>query len=329
MTSPRFTLLQSRWWRRVREQQGWTALSDKPLVLCRRVGPLRLAYSPHAFAAEPGRPTREYVARLRAIAAAADPSPQLLRWDIPFADREGLGDDLAAEGLRPSPVRVQPASTVVVGLGEGEEACLAAMKGKWRYNIRLAQRKGVVVERYTGSAIATQLPQWYQVYRETAARDRISIHPEQYYRVVLETAVEMRAAGEEAPEPSLYLARHDGDLLGGIVVVSWQGMSTYLYGASSSARRNLMGNYALQWAAMAQAIGQGDHSYDLFGIPPTEDPKHPMHGLYRFKTGFGGRIVHRPGCRDLVMRPVPAGLFRHAERARSWYHHRLRKGRRS
>jgi lipid II:glycine glycyltransferase (peptidoglycan interpeptide bridge formation enzyme) len=69
----------------------------------------------------------------------------------------------------------------------------------------------------------------------------------------------------------------------------------YLYGASSNVKRNLMPSYALQWAAMRDLRVEGCLSYDLFGIPPYAEAGHPMFGLYQFKTGFGGRIVHTPG----------------------------------
>ncbi|MCG8477887.1 MAG: peptidoglycan bridge formation glycyltransferase FemA/FemB family protein, partial [Spirochaetales bacterium] len=173
-------------------------------------------------------------------------------------------------------------------------------------------------------ALAT-LPEWYRLYRETARRDRITIHPEQYYRDVIGTAVAMREAGESAPSVTIYSAYHEDDLLVGIVVVSWGGMSTYLYGASSDRKRNLMASYLVQWEAMRAARIAGDATYDLFGIPPSDDPGHPMHGLYRFKTGFGGRVVHRPGCWDLSPSPFRSSLFRAAERARVWYHHGFRK----
>ena len=129
----------------------------------------------------------------------------------------------------------------------------------------------------------------------------------------------------EAPVITLYTAHHEDDLLGGIIVASWRGVSTYLYGASSDVKRNLMAAYLLQWEAMRRAMANGDHGYDLFGIPPTDDPAHPMHGLYRFKTGFGGRVLHRAGAWDLILRPTPGALYRGAERLRGWYYYRVRK----
>jgi lipid II:glycine glycyltransferase (peptidoglycan interpeptide bridge formation enzyme) len=77
-----------------------------------------------------------------------------------------------------------------------------------------------------------------------------------------------------------------------------------------------MAPYALQWQAMREAGAAGCGSYDLFGIPPREDPAHPMAGLYRFKTGFGGEIRHRGGSWDYSYRPCLARLFTLAEALR-------------
>jgi lipid II:glycine glycyltransferase (peptidoglycan interpeptide bridge formation enzyme) len=77
-----------------------------------------------------------------------------------------------------------------------------------------------------------------------------------------------------------------------------------------------MAPYALQVKAMEDAQEAGCEEYDLFGIPPNDDPSHPMAGLYRFKTGFGGRIVHRPGSLDYPCRPLVYRLFRTAETLR-------------
>ena len=85
-----------------------------------------------------------------------------------------------------------------------------------------------------------------------------------------------------------------------------------------------MAPYALQVKAMEDAKLLGCQYYDLFGIPPNEDPSHPMAGLYRFKTGFGGSIIHRCGCWDYVCRPLAYRLFRNAEQVRNHFK-KLRK----
>ncbi len=313
-------LLQSPWWRTVKESFGWKAIWREPLILQRPVGPFRLAYAPHAFDDE-GATLAQVVETLGTAGAASKAT--LVRWDVPWR-RERFPEAAAHEtGLVPSVMRVQPPDTVLLPLADGEEAILAAMKRKTRYNIGLAGRKGVTLSTMTGREIGTVLPEWYRLYLETARRDGITVHSRGYYETVVSAALGLES--EDAPQLELLFARHEGELLGGIMTASWNGVTTYLYGASSSHKRNLMASYALQWEAITRAIGRGDHSYDFFGIPPTDDPAHPMHGLYRFKTGFGGMILHRAGAWDIPMRRPGADLYRQAERLRKWYHFSLKK----
>ena len=86
-----------------------------------------------------------------------------------------------------------------------------------------------------------------------------------------------------------------------------------------------MPNHALQWAAIRMAKKAGCRYYDLFGIPPENDPNHPMYGLFRFKTGFGGDVVHRYGCYDVVLHPLYYRGYVMAEKARMFYYKKIKK----
>jgi lipid II:glycine glycyltransferase (peptidoglycan interpeptide bridge formation enzyme) len=342
------SLLQSRFWAEFRGQLGWQPRAfscrsgglgswgsrDFSLLVLLRALPLRqrLAYIPHG--PEVPAPELEDGRLLAALAEALRPHLAgclFLRFDLPWALRpEAGGADptagLRAAGLRRAPMDVQPPDTVVLDLGYEEESLLAAMKAKTRYNIGLAAKKGVRVE----EGGAADLPAWYELYRQTARRDRITLHDYEYYRRQFELAQAGGAAAgggvaRGGPELKLLLARHEGDLLAGILLAVHGRAATYLYGASSDAKRNLMPAYALQWEAIRIARARGCLTYDLFGIPPSPDPAHPMHGLYRFKTGFGGRMVNRPGCWDFPYRRAAYAAYAAAERARAWYYRRFRK----
>jgi lipid II:glycine glycyltransferase (peptidoglycan interpeptide bridge formation enzyme) len=91
--------------------------------------------------------------------------------------------------------------------------------------------------------------------------------------------------------------------------------ATYLYGASSSTNRHLMSTYALQWDAMERAKERGCKEYDMFGVSPNPDPSHPLYGLYRFKTGFGGALFHRMGCWDYPLDGKTYEAYRTSEMA--------------
>lgn len=196
------------------------------------------------------------------------------------------------------------------------------MKPKWRYNIRLAEKKGVEVKREGVEAIET----FYALYLETARRDGIAIHPLSYYRELF-AAAEREAASGTIPRPvlSVWVARHEGKPIAAIITLFHGQQAIYLYGASSGEQRNLMPAYALQWHAIEAAKAEGCSEYDFFGIPPDSDPSHPMAGLYLFKTGFGGDILHRVGSVDFPCMPLAYAIFRKAESIRLFWFKRVKK----
>jgi lipid II:glycine glycyltransferase (peptidoglycan interpeptide bridge formation enzyme) len=341
-------LLQSGFWGAFRQQLGWRALAFRCtsrgrefplLVLLRRLVPgLELAYVPHG--PEMDEPVIDGEPLLLDLAGELRPHLRrcvFLRYDIPWGF-EGWGNlppPLSSSGvLHKAPMDVQPPSTVILDLTSSEEKLLASMKSKTRYNIRLSARKGVeiaivpaVQPQPDGPAVRpdrldSALSAWYRLYEETARRDRITLHGESYYRRLFDLA---GTYGPGAPELYLLNAWHEGELLAGIIVAVKGEEAWYLYGASSDRKRNLMPAYALQWRAIRLARERGCRRYDLFGIPPTEDPGHPMHGLLRFKIGFGGRVLNRPGCYDVALRPLWYSLYRGAETLRRRYYHSWRK----
>lgn len=342
-------LLQSDYWARFKAATGWQTLQPAPpegIALARRAGPFTLAYLPHAFGRASDQsalagptPQPDEVSAAGAYCAALSTdarsdtgrvAPVVIRWDVAWPASEELSRTLSTAGFVRSPTRVQPPDTTIVDLRPDEDAILAAMKSKTRYNVRLGPKRGLEV-RCTATSFGDEdftaaVQQFYHLYRQTAARDRITIHPLSYYHTAFVVARDLARPQRDAqqtatPELLLYQAYRDSEALAAIVVARWSGTATYLYGASSSHHRNLMAPYALQWRAMRDAKAAGCQDYDLFGIPPTDDPTHPMHGLYRVKVGFGGRILHRAGAWDYIARPLAGRAFRRIEAARQWYYH--------
>ena len=129
---------------------------------------------------------------------------------------------------------------------------------------------------------------------------------------------------KEDPRVNLYIAYSEEDALSAIITLFTKTEAIYLYGASSNIKRNFMSTYLLQWQAILDAKEYGSLHYDFYGIPPENDPHHPMYGLYLFKTGFGGKIIHRPGSFDIPLSPL-YNLYELAENARSFYHKRIKK----
>ncbi|MNV56703.1 FemAB family protein [compost metagenome] len=81
-----------------------------------------------------------------------------------------------------------------------------------------------------------------------------------------------------------------------------------------------MATYALQWEAMKIAKNKGCIEYDMFGVAPNPDPSHPLHGLYKFKTGFGGELYHRMGCWDYPLDTEQYHRFIATEMQSQGYH---------
>ena len=219
---------------------------------------------------------------------------------------------------------IQPPDTVQLDLRLPLDTLLNECKPKWRYNIRLAEKKGVTVRCFSGAQAETGIPLFYRLYRETAVRDGIAIHAENYYRSLCRLA----AGSEYNTEHmliSVYIAFFEEKPLAAIITLFSPYEAVYLYGASSNEHRNLMPAYLLQWTAIKDAQNYGSTLYDFYGIPPADDPAHPMYGLYRFKTGFGGTIVHRVGTVDIPVRLLHYCFYSRAERLRKFWFKTIKK----
>ncbi len=194
---------------------------------------------------------------------------------------------LTRRGWRRSVENIQYRNTVISDLTPSEEELLAAMKPKWRYNIRLAERRGVVVR----SGTATDLPAFYAMYAETGGRDGFLVRPFDYYR-----AIWARFLADGLGH--LLLAEVEGAAVAGLILFRFGPTAWYFYGASTAQGRELMPNHALQWAALRWAKAVGCTRYDWWGAPDTLDESDPMWGVFRFKQGFGGEFTPWIGAWD-------------------------------
>jgi lipid II:glycine glycyltransferase (peptidoglycan interpeptide bridge formation enzyme) len=336
---PAPNLLQSGFWAAFKEKFGWTGLSfmihctaddhamDVPLfVLTRAIAKgYLLAYIPHGPSPGvplPGEPCDCLEALAKALKPFLPKKTLFIRFDVPWGSvGEFNFPTPLCKPLRKAAYDVQPPDTVMIDLRPSEEELLAGMKTKTRYNTKLAEKKGVRV--YEGGLADLEI--WYGLYRETAERDGISIHEKDYYEGLFELANSGSAYAGQKPKMHLLFAEAEGKTIAGIIVAVFGQQAYYLYGASSDEMRNYMASYALQWEGMKLAKSEGAASYDLFGIPPNNDPSHAMYGLYRFKTGFGGEILHRPGSYDYALKFFAYRGYRIAERMRTWYYKSFRK----
>jgi lipid II:glycine glycyltransferase (peptidoglycan interpeptide bridge formation enzyme) len=331
--------LQTPFWAKAKRSKTWTPLAflikageiEVPLLVLLRLirGAGLMAYVPHGPLLAPQEAAQRtlFLQDLSKTLKSFLPRQTFaIRYDLPWGVTSTLEQDREDGAQAPEPLDkplrkgttdIQVPDTVILDLKKDEETLLAEMKKKTRYNIRLAEKKGVSIKEEGEESLSA----WYKVYQETAKRDKIAIHPYSYYVNVFRSA----SSFTENVKISVFNAYLEEEYLGGIIVLVCGQKATYLYGASSNQHRNLMANYLLQWKAILWAQQSGASSYDFFGIPPEEEEGHAMEGLYRFKTGFGGEIHHRLGCWDYPMKGLSYGVFRLGEGLRNWYYKTFKK----
>ena len=194
---------------------------------------------------------------------------------------------------------IQPRRTIVVDLSGSEDDLLARMKQKTRYNIRLAQKKEIVVRE------GSDLDEFQRLMQATSVRDNFGVHSSEYYHRAHQL---FSASGKVA----LLQAEFQGKALAALMVFATGGRAWYLYGASSEEERNRMPAYLLQWEAMRWAVAKGCRSYDLWGVPDENEEQlesqfgersDNLWGVYRFKRGFGGCLMRSACAWDRVYQP--------------------------
>lgn len=208
-------------------------------------------------------------------------------------------------GLRESPRNIQPPSTILIDLHGTEEEILARMKQKTRYNIRLAQKKGVTVRPWD------DLPAFHQMLLITGGRDGFGVHSLEYYQRAY-NLFHLPGMAE------LLVAEYKGRPLAALMVFARGRRAWYIYGASNDEERNRMPTYLLQWEAMRWARSKGVEEYDLWGVPDEDgetletqftERSDALWGVYRFKRGFGGELKRAAQALDRVYKPVLYKLY--------------------
>ncbi len=201
---------------------------------------------------------------------------------------------------------VQPKQTLVLELSKSTEELLQDMHEKTRYNIRLADRKGVKVK--TG-----QFEEFWQLLKKTSSRDKFSAHPKRYYKKMLEVL-----GKDGLMKGRLHIAYWDKKPLAAAMVGYFGDTATYLHGASAYEERAFMAPYALHWDIINDAKKDGYLFYDFWGVSyPSprgrgqgEGARGSWEGITRFKMGFGGKVVNYPGTFDLPLRKFWYEVYR-------------------
>ncbi len=220
--------------------------------------------------------------------------------EVVDANGQLVMNELKRRGWEYASDQIQFKNTVMIDLNPTEEEMLARMKQKTRYNIRLAEKKGVAMR----VGAKDNLLMLYKMYAETSVRDGFVIRDEGYYQTVWNLFMNL---SEPTCEP--LIAEVNGEPVAAIFVFYFAGCAYYVYGMSSNAHREKMPTYLLQWEAMKRAKAKGCTVYDLWGAPDVFDESDSMWGVYRFKEGLGGKVVRTLGAWDYVPSPLWYKLY--------------------
>jgi len=202
-------------------------------------------------------------------------------------------------------ISIQPRRTISISLVGNEDDWMARMKQKTRYNIRLAEKKDVIISK------SSDLDAFNELMRTTGARDEFGVHPASYYRKVYELF-------HPTGNCELFMASYSDQPLAAIMAFKRGRRAWYFYGASNERERNRMPTYLLQWEAMRWAALAGCTDYDMWGVPDADEAtledqftqrSDGLWGVYRFKRGFGGQLKRTAGVYVKILNPSIYNLY--------------------
>lgn len=221
--------------------------------------------------------------------------PENLKTDLDslsFFKNKGINAEL---GL---PIHLQ--NTVIIDLKKSEENFLSGMKQKTRYNLKLAQKKGVKV---VISNEESELALFVDLYLKTIKRQGYSGRSSNYLKTVWNNF-----------KGNVFIATayFENTPLASWFVIAYEDTLTYVYGGSSDEHKNLMAPYLLVWELSKYGKEKGFKYLDLFGIK-----KDLSDGYSRFKAGFGGEIVEFSDTVDIVLDSKMYSIIKFAYKLRN------------
>lgn len=224
-------------------------------------------------------------------------------WFIPHGPLvQGLADGAVCVRYEPDqlPVHdrrvadVHPSKTLITALDK-PAVMLANLKPKCRYNLHLAEKKNLT--------IVSNLPtaSFFNVLTKTSQRQHITLHPQRYYHTIVDTL-------KPYDMVKVYGVEYQQQIIAVGLMIYYAGTATYVHGGSDYQHRSLMAPYLLHWQVMQDAWAAGMKQYDWFGISDR------WPGVSRFKLGWGGEIVSRPGTFEHPLRPLWYTAYRLTKR---------------
>ncbi len=166
--------------------------------------------------------------------------------------------------------------TALIDLSKTLDQILSEMKPKGRYNIKVAQKKWLIVENV--EATQENIKIFYDLMCETTSRDHFSGNSLQYYETFL----------EKIPNAELIFVKSGDTVVSAGIFIFWEEISVYYYWASTSDKeyRNMMWPYLLQYFAIQKAKEKGSKWYDFLWVATPWDINSSLAWVTDFKSKF-------------------------------------------
>jgi lipid II:glycine glycyltransferase (peptidoglycan interpeptide bridge formation enzyme) len=203
--------------------------------------------------------------------------------------------------------------TFILDLTKSEEELLKNMGQKTRYNIRVAEKRGVkVVEDNSDKAFEEYL----RLTKETTTRQNFYAHGEKYHRLMWETLKNQNSNTNEL-SAHLLKATYNGKVLVTWILFVLGDTLYYPYGASSTEYREAMASNLMMWEAIKFGKRLGLKKFDMWGaLGPNPNTKDPWYGFHRFKEGYGPKLAEFVGSYDFVINGKMYVVFKLLNKAR-------------
>lgn len=211
-------------------------------------------------------------------------------------------------------LHIQPVNTLALDLTKSVDELLAGMHHKTRYNIRLAQKRGVeiVSDLVVVPGHGLYWKETFDLIVETSRRQEYKSFTFDYYQKLLD----FFACNQDGEvKVTVYRALYQKQLLATAVMVDFGSTRTYLFGGSSSEHREVMAPHLLHYKAIEDAKKSGMKIYDFWGLETTKE-KNP--GFARFKLGFGGKKFDYFGAWDIICKSAQYKLYQAGRVLNRW-----------
>lgn len=199
-------------------------------------------------------------------------------------------------------------TTFWIDLTPSEEDLLKNFSGKTRYNIKVAQKHGVIVKEDNSEKAFRR---YLELTEETASRQGFYAHSKKYHQLMWQTLHTEMVENGENPIARLMTAEFDGRIITTWILFTWKNFLYYPYGASSEQFKNVMANNLMMWEAIKLGKRLGLTTFDLWG---REEGK----GFTKFKEGYNPKVIEFLGTWDLVINKPIYHLYQRAEKIRWW-----------